>query len=56
MSKIKADGPDLLALAGLILLGIAMWFIADWPGLTAYAGTLCIVGAVAWGQRNGRAD
>ena len=55
--KVRVDGPDLLALLGLLLIGVAVWVLADWAGLTAYMGMLCVVGSVAWGQRNnGRTD
>lgn len=54
--KLRVDGPDVLALLGLILIGVAVWILADWPGLTAYAGTLCIVWSVAWGRRNEPTD
>jgi hypothetical protein len=37
---------DLLVLAGLGLLGVALWLVWSWPAVLAYAGVVLIVLAV----------
>ncbi len=44
------DGYDLLIMLGLLLVGLAVWLVAGWPGVLGYGGAVCLalglVGAV----------
>jgi len=44
------DWVDLMALAGLVLLGAMMYLLWSWPGLLGYAGgaLLALAAVVTW--------
>jgi hypothetical protein len=45
---------DLMVVFGVLLLGLAVWLLAGWPGVLGYIGTLLIVVGVALAWRAGR--
>lgn len=47
----QIDAPDLLAVAGLLLIGLAVYLAAGWIGVLGFAGTICIVAGVLLGRK-----
>lgn len=45
------DAPDLLAVVGLLLIGLAVYLAAGWIGVLGFAGTVCIVAGLLLGRK-----
>lgn len=42
---------DVLVVAGVLLIGLSVGWLASWPGLLGYAGALCVIVGVGMARR-----
>lgn len=47
----QIDAPDLLTVAGLLLIGLAVYLAAGWIGVLGFAGTICIIAGLLLGRK-----
>jgi hypothetical protein len=48
---------DWLVIIGVLLMGLAVWLVASWPGLVGYGGGLLVVVGIvgAWLRKRSKA-